>query len=649
MSFRLLEIGIYSRVSGQVRRVRLNPYGLNIITGRSQRGKSALLDIIDYCLLSRHCRIAKGRIRNAVSHVGAVFEDGAERHFTVVRAIPSDGYTTSGMVYVDRDHEELPNSIPKLTWNLDNARDALSEFCAIERLPVLTNDSDQDLEKQHPANIRHCSPYLFQPQDVVASRSVLFPGLDDMWTRRHVSDAADYFLRVLTVELLARRRELFLLIRDRNAAKREQTERERRAARGWEHARDLWASASGLGLISGNMPESQDGLFAALRQVADKPPETVATATQLPELEPLQRAEAEMRRSIRELKIERGELARFTQQAQQFDTTSNTQLARLKMQELLPAPSSMECPLCKTGHVDVSKIALELAHAVSTVEASRALPTRLAGQIDSRKTEIDTELRQLERDYAMTAKRLQDLYKALESQRSAISEMRRRAMLVGRIQEYLDAVGVKVQENDDVRGLEQRIRDLEATVGETAMKRRREAALGQLSSRISKLSDSLDVEFPGLPVRIDFSSFAIELKFGANWVRLNEIGSGANWVGYHLAALIGLHEYFLETLSPVPHFVMFDQPSQAWFPAEIADAKGSFAPEKDADRVAVERVYAFLHEHASGRGGPQIIVSDHARLDNDDFRRCIIEDWHGDDGLVPPDWPESTQDIPGVP
>jgi hypothetical protein len=39
----------------------------------------------------------------------------------------------------------------------------------------------------------------------------------------------------------------------------------------------------------------------------------------------------------------------------------------------------------------------------------------------------------------------------------------------------------------------------------------------------------LEVEFPENQVRIDFDSFVLEVRFGSTWVRLNELGSGANW------------------------------------------------------------------------------------------------------------------------
>ena len=47
--------------SGEVRSVNMEP-GVNIITGESKTGKSALVEIMDYCLCSSRCTIPKGKI-----------------------------------------------------------------------------------------------------------------------------------------------------------------------------------------------------------------------------------------------------------------------------------------------------------------------------------------------------------------------------------------------------------------------------------------------------------------------------------------------------------------------------------------------------------------------------------------------------------
>ena len=66
MSFQIMDVVLYG-FNGQRRAVSLLPGKLNIITGASKTGKTALIEIIDYALGSGECRIPAGIIRKAVS------------------------------------------------------------------------------------------------------------------------------------------------------------------------------------------------------------------------------------------------------------------------------------------------------------------------------------------------------------------------------------------------------------------------------------------------------------------------------------------------------------------------------------------------------------------------------------------------------
>ena len=72
------QIVIYSR-DGRSRAVELNPGELNIITGVKRRGKSALLEIVDWCFGRSDCTVPEGRVRDACSWYGVLLVHGSER------------------------------------------------------------------------------------------------------------------------------------------------------------------------------------------------------------------------------------------------------------------------------------------------------------------------------------------------------------------------------------------------------------------------------------------------------------------------------------------------------------------------------------------------------------------------------------------
>jgi hypothetical protein len=62
----ILELAVYSH-DGRVRRLRFRLGALNIITGGSKTGKSAIQQIVEYCLGNSTCDIPAGVIWDSVS------------------------------------------------------------------------------------------------------------------------------------------------------------------------------------------------------------------------------------------------------------------------------------------------------------------------------------------------------------------------------------------------------------------------------------------------------------------------------------------------------------------------------------------------------------------------------------------------------
>lgn len=51
-------------------------------------------------------------------------------------------------------------------------------------------------------------------------------------------------------------------------------------------------------------------------------------------------------------------------------------------------------------------------------------------------------------------------------------------------------------------------------------------------------------------------------------VPMAQMGSGQNWLWCHLLAHLALHKWFVEKGRPVPRFLILDQPTQVYYPAE---------------------------------------------------------------------------------
>ena len=122
-----------------------------------------------------------------------------------------------------------------------------------------------------------------------------------------------------------------------------------------------------------------------------------------------------------------------------------------------------------------------------------------------------------------------------------------------------------------------------------------------------------------------------------------EIGSGANWLAYHVATTLALQRFFLALPHhPIPGFLVYDQPSQAYFPRRDKGADDKGEPEwRDEDVVAVRKVFQAISDDVRQvEGRLQVIVLDHADEDvwGDIESIYLVENWREGRKLVPDNW-----------
>jgi hypothetical protein len=117
-------------------------------------------------------------------------------------------------------------------------------------------------------------------------------------------------------------------------------------------------------------------------------------------------------------------------------------------------------------------------------------------------------------------------------------------------------------------------------------------------------------------------------------IRLENMGSGDNWVGCHVLTHMALHRLFSERNRPVPAFLILDQPSKAHYPPSEEIIEEDIP---DDDRAAVLRLFKFIYDRTA-QGNFQTIVIDHADESEAWFQDAVIQRWRGGEKLVPETW-----------
>jgi hypothetical protein len=148
----------------------------------------------------------------------------------------------------------------------------------------------------------------------------------------------------------------------------------------------------------------------------------------------------------------------------------------------------------------------------------------------------------------------------------------------------------------------------------------------------------LELEHSKFPLRLDLKKLTIVADTADGPVPMGRMGSGENWVGYHLIGHLALHEWFTKRSRPVPRFLFLDQPSQVYFPPE-KDVDGSLGMLDADDRHAVLRMFRFVFDVVEAISpGLQVVITEHADINEAWYQEAVVARWRRGVKLVPEEW-----------
>lgn len=633
---RIGEILVYSH-DGQRRQIGFAPSGLNIITGESKSGKSAIIHILDYCLGSKNCHVPLGIIREKVDWyaIRLILDDG---ELFVARKNPDSSKKTSYEIFLDTQPEASPGSHEglKANCNLDGLRKVLSSAVGIgENLHVPGEGQTRDpLE----ANFRHSIIYSFQDQSLIDNKNQLFYSQNESFVELAIRDTLPFFLGAVDQDELLNQNRLANLKR-----RLKQLETQLTVAIGWQEAsidraQTFLAEARQVRLIGPEQrPVSPDTVFELLAYVPSMTLEDPEFMDADDELEKLEDVRDGLRDEYFAIGKRIDDALSLSASRKEYGHELLEQRARLS---LLPEndQEAVICPLC---------------HKVD--EASQGLLKLLSGEISdvsARISELQVHGPRLQAHISRLEKRQAELREQISSSQAQINsilaqaeqlrEIRnlqaRRARVQGRISVFLEQQSSS-EERDELElkaeELRRSIAQIESNIdGDNFFARLRNAE-ANLERLMTEYARELLLEHSDGQTRLDTRRLTVvsETRYGS--IPLEDMGSGDNWVGCHVISHMALHNWFRAKNRPVPAFVVFDQPSKAHYPPELDDLSGV----EDDDRQSVIRLFRFMYERSEMDRPFQTIVLDHADEKEDWFQNSVIERWRDGEKLVPDDWP----------
>jgi len=219
-------------------------------------------------------------------------------------------------------------------------------------------------------------------------------------------------------------------------------------------------------------------------------------------------------------------------------------------------------------------------------------------------------------------------------------QLTEQARLCGRIEYFLENVHAVVEDRTlamRISRVRAELDELDQALDQEALEKRLITALNLVGRDLTAWATELKLEHGDRNVRLDRRHLTIVADTLTGPLPLSQIGSGENWVGYHVATHLALHKLFRARNRPVPAFLMLDQPSQAHYPRD-RDV-GEIAGVDDKDQVAVARLYRLLWDYCDNLvPNMQIIVTDHVDLMQDWFQSSVRERWRDGIKLVLVPW-----------
>jgi Protein of unknown function (DUF3732)/AAA domain len=614
--------------------------GLNIITGKSSTGKSAIIEIFDYCFGSSDYTVPEG-----------IITANAEIYFTVLQ------FPAMALVLARRgDSNSCFIKEINISEDIDSLKTVTADFFSKTYFMPLSDfkkelgryfnvtltDVDEDTavrgytgRKSSTPSVRSFTSFMLQHQNLVANKHAIFFRFDEKEKREQTIDHFKVFLGIAD-------QEYFILAQGLNEKKQElkkieialpkKAEEKARAQDQISRALDEYSAISGTSLIESPVDSIVTNPQRALDAISNAPVQINALSTIFEQ----QRSGLEKNRSVVLAKLRGLERRRSAALASVTFAENFRDLVAAIEIPISAEVAVSACPFCESDTSHAEHEANRLSEAIDWLNNElRLSPYMRESFVEDEKkftSEIEIvrqELRKIQETLATLDKQTDELKK----QRS-ISELAMKAKL--RVEATLELLIARSGNDLDFRKvqLEKEIKTLNEQLKKYNMGGRLAEVNASIESAMQEIGRKFDFEESYRPINLKFSLDTFDLWHEASngkKVFLRAMGSGANWLYSHLTLFLALHRVFSFTSNTgckIPPILFFDQPTQVYFPNYLNDDAAEFNANElasgtsrqgrvDEDLNAVVVMYneliCFCDETEKISGiRPQVIVTDHA-------------------------------------
>jgi hypothetical protein len=487
---KIKSIHIFSH-DGQRRDLQFKVDGLNVITGRSSTGKSALSDIVEYCMGRSTFNVPEGIIRDKVAWFAVIYQFKKEQ-VLVAKPTPPGGGASCSTAMLRRSVELQVPEFKDLAVNTDD--DSIVELLS-RLLGIPENRTAVALEhsrESYDANVKHTYYYLFQKQGLVANKDQLFYRQNEQFHPQTIRDTLPILLGVSSHDRYELEFKLRLARRDLKISNKKLEQARDTVDTSHEQAIGLYSEGKAVGVM-GNTDENPnaEGIIAELKSALAWKPEMLPDddGSRISHLED---ELAQLRQDRRDTQARIDAARQFSKRAGGYENEAAEQIGRLASIKALPKnPDSGEWqwPFSERNLALDSPISVVLLNELETLDKELRIASGQRPKLEAYLTELTGAADRITGDIKQKEAELS----AAISANDIIAQMGTRnnaaARVVGRISLFLEALlpdDERAKLEAENRQLHNKFKQIEEQIGDDGSNERLTSVLNNISAHVTR-------------------------------------------------------------------------------------------------------------------------------------------------------------------
>lgn len=657
MHLKIKSIIIWPKNKGkEIRKIDFEANKINIITGGSEKGKSALISIVDYCLGSSKCKIPTRKIRDYSEWFGVLFSLNESSELLLARKEPKDEIASGEMFMKIATQIELPLTLES-NYNVSDIKNNLDNIAKLSDLRV-SGDQDKTGFDSRPA-FRDLTSFLFQPQYIIANQSTLFYRADSMAHREKLKNIFPYIYQAVDNRYLELKDELKEVERKLGFYEKELERKTKYITKWLGQLRGYYFKAKEFGLLKDHPYPSDswhnDEFLPLLREISIEVTNNIipsvkidnitATSNRISELTT---KEIDIAYKIHGQKHRQELIKKINDSNRIYRNSLLNQENRLRMstwiQDLLKKDDE-KCPFCGKKSIEAKSYVSKLIETKNEIIDKGIRLNDNYSVLSGEYKKVTKDIEDLTVDLNNIRKELETLRNTSNSETKHLNTLNSIYQFAGKIEAELgnyDSINDDKELLKQIKDLKARKVEIEKEINDNIIKGKIERAKRKIADGIKFYAEIFKAE--NWNEIIEFNEKDLTVNFISQSGRrdaLYEIGSGHNFMAYHISTLLSLHEFFISQKNhPVPNFIIIDQPTQVYFP-ESSDSENT---DKSDDLIRVKRIFEALQKAIERtKGNLQIIVLEHVgKYAWEGLNDVVqIKRWRNeesDNALIPEEW-----------